>query len=50
MADYTRAEAAKRAGLSEEELSQYAELGILHPAEGDRYSSADIRRASSSPP
>jgi DNA-binding transcriptional MerR regulator len=45
MPTYSLAEAADRAGMSPRELTQLVELEILHPAEGDRYSSADIRRA-----
>jgi class 3 adenylate cyclase/DNA-binding transcriptional MerR regulator len=45
MGDYSSAEAAKRAGITPDELGQLVELGILHPAEGDRYSSGDIRKA-----
>jgi adenylate cyclase len=45
MAEYARAEAAERAGISSEELGSLVELGILHNTEGDRYSSGDIRKA-----
>jgi hypothetical protein len=42
---YTRSEAAERAGFSPEELGRFADLGILHPGEGDRFSTGDIRKA-----
>lgn len=45
MAEYSLARAAGRAGITQEELSRLVELGILHPAGSDRYSSGDIRKA-----
>jgi adenylate cyclase len=45
VATYTRAEAADRAGVSVELLSRMVELGILRPAEGDRFTPGDARRA-----
>jgi hypothetical protein len=43
--DYSSKEAAERAGISEDELARLVELGILHLAEADRYSSGDVRKA-----
>lgn len=45
MGDYSRQEAAERAGISLEELNQLVELGILTPREGDRLTSGDVRKA-----
>jgi adenylate cyclase len=45
VADYSRKEAAKRAGLSVDELSRMVELGVLRPAEGDRFTPGDVRKA-----
>ena len=45
MTDYSSKEAAERAGISEDELVRLVELGILHLAEADRYSSGDVRKA-----
>ena len=44
-ADYSRAEAAERAGISVEVLDRIVEVGGLHPAEGDRFTRSDIRKA-----
>jgi hypothetical protein len=43
--EYSRQEAAARAGVSPDLIGQLVELGILSPAEGDRYSAGDVRRA-----
>jgi class 3 adenylate cyclase/DNA-binding transcriptional MerR regulator len=43
--DYSRQEAAERAGVSVEELGRLVELGILQPANGDRFTRADVRKA-----
>ncbi|MGH2392850.1 MAG: hypothetical protein ACRDGH_05040, partial [Candidatus Limnocylindria bacterium] len=45
MVDYSRQEAAERAGVSLEDLNQLVELGILSPAKGDRFTSGDNRKA-----
>jgi adenylate cyclase len=45
VSDYSRQEAAERAGVSLDELSRLVELGIIAPGEGDRFSSGDVRRA-----
>ena len=45
MSDYSRQEAAERAGINVEELSGLVELAILHPGEGDRFTSGDVRKA-----
>jgi adenylate cyclase len=43
--DYSRTEAAERAGVSLDELSALVELGIVRPGPGERFSSGDVRRA-----
>jgi adenylate cyclase len=43
--EYSRREAAARAGVSLEDVSRQVELGILAPEEGDRFSPGDVRRA-----
>ena len=45
MDDYSRQEAAERAGISLEELNQFVDLGILRPVDGDRFTSGEIRKA-----
>ncbi len=45
MADYPRDEAAERAGITLAEFDRLVELSILSPSEGDRFTSADIRKA-----
>ena len=45
MVDYSRPEAAERAGVKFDELSQFVELGIVRPADGDRFTPGDVRRA-----
>ena len=45
MTDYSRQEAAERAGVSLGEFSLLIGLGILTPAEGGRFTSGDIRKA-----
>jgi len=46
MTDYSRAEAAERAGIGLDELNRLVEAGILHPDEGDAFSRGHVRRAS----
>jgi adenylate cyclase len=46
MTDYSRAEAAERAGIGLEELSRLVEAGIVRPGDGDRFSQGQVRRAS----
>ena len=41
---YSRQEAAERAGVSVDDLSELVELGILEPAGGDLFSAGDVRR------
>jgi len=43
--EYSRQEAAERAGISLDKLNQLVELGILTPGEGDRLTTADARKA-----
>ena len=45
MTDYSRAEAAERAGIGLDELIALVDLGIVRPSAGDRFSSGDVRRA-----
>ena len=45
MGEYSRQEAAERAGISLDKLNQLVELGILTPGEGDRLTTADARKA-----
>jgi len=45
MADFSRAEAAERAGVTVDQLSRLVELRIVKPIEGDRFSAGDVRRA-----
>lgn len=45
MVDYSRAEAANRAGVTVEQLSRMIELRIVVPGEGDRLTAGDVRRA-----
>jgi DNA-binding transcriptional MerR regulator len=42
---YTRGDAAERAGVAPAYLARLVELGILAPAEPDRFSPGDVRRA-----
>ena len=42
--DYSKQEAAERAGVSPDLLGQLVEIGILEPSEGDRFSIGDVRR------
>jgi adenylate cyclase len=42
--DYSRPQAAERAGISGGDLDQLVELGILQPSEGDLFSIGDVRR------
>lgn len=44
MADFSRQETADRAGVPLDEVNQLVELGILAPAEGDRFTVGDVRR------
>jgi adenylate cyclase len=43
--DYSRTEAAERAGIGVDELTSLVELGIVRPGAGDRFTSGDVRRA-----
>jgi adenylate cyclase len=45
MSDYSRAEAAERAGIGLDELRRMIDLGILHAVEGDRFTSGEVRKA-----
>jgi len=42
--DYSRPEAAERAGVSVGDINQLVDLGILQPSEGDLFSIGDVRR------
>ncbi len=42
--EYSRQEAAQRAGVNEDDLTSMVELGILVPDDDDRFSAGDIRR------
>lgn len=42
--DYSRREAAERAGITTDELNRLVELGIVSPT-GDRYTAGEIRKA-----
>lgn len=44
--EYSRRDAAQRAGVNDDDLSTMVELGILVPDEDDRFSAGDIRRIS----
>jgi adenylate cyclase len=43
--DYSRQDAAERAGVNLDELSLFVELGIVSPGDGDRFTPGDVRRA-----
>ncbi len=45
MSDYSRTEAAERAGIGADELTALVDLAIVRPAAGDRFTSGDVRRA-----
>lgn len=45
MKDFSRAEAAHRAGLDEAYLDRLVDLGLLVPGAGDRFTKFDIRKA-----
>lgn len=45
MTDFSRAEAAHRAGLDEAYLDRLVDLGLLGPGAGDRFTKFDIRKA-----
>jgi adenylate cyclase len=45
MTDYSREETAARAGVPVEFVDRLVELGVLKPAEGDRFVAADARKA-----
>ena len=45
MVDYSRPEAAERAGVNLEVLNRFVELEILVPGDGDRFTPGDVRRA-----
>ena len=44
MVDFSREEAAERAGVQVEEIDRLVELGVLTPAADDRFSAGDVRR------
>jgi len=43
--DYSRTEAAERAGVTEDDLTRWVELGMLRRAANDRFTSGEIRKA-----
>lgn len=45
MGGFSRQEAAERAGISVEELNQYADLGALVPQSDDTFTAGDVRKA-----
>jgi len=45
MTDYSRTEAAERAGIGVDELTSQVDLGIVRPGAGDRFTPGDVRRA-----
>jgi adenylate cyclase len=45
VADYSRTEAAERAGIGLDDMNALVDLGIVRPGEGDRFTSGDVRRA-----
>ena len=45
MATFTRTEAARRAGVDQEFFDRLVGLGVIQPAEPDRWTSGDVRRA-----
>jgi len=45
MRDFSRREAAHRAGIGLDDLNRQIELGALAPRKGDRFSVGDVRRA-----
>ena len=45
MSDYSRTEAAERAGIGLDELTSLVDLGIVRPGTGDRFTSGDVRKA-----
>ena len=45
MTDYSRADAATRAGVAKAFFDRLVELGIVVPGEGDRFTAGDARRA-----
>jgi adenylate cyclase len=45
MVDYSRQQTAVRAGVEPGYISRLVELGILKPADGDRFNAGDARRA-----
>jgi adenylate cyclase len=45
MTDYSRTEAAERAGIGVDDLTSQVDLGIVRPGAGDRFTSGDVRRA-----
>jgi adenylate cyclase len=45
MADFSRAEAAHRAGVDVQYLDRLVDLGLLEPGAGDRFTKFDIRKA-----
>lgn len=45
MTDYSRTEAAERAGIGVDDLTALVDLRIVKPGEGDRFTPGDVRRA-----
>jgi adenylate cyclase len=45
MGDFSRQEAAERAGISVGELARQVELGIIRAGDGDRFTDGEIRKA-----
>ena len=45
MIDYSRTEAAERAGIGLDDLTSLVDLGIVRPGAGDRFTPGDVRRA-----
>jgi adenylate cyclase len=42
--EFSRQETAHRAGVGVDVIDRYVELGLLQPAQGDRFSAGDVRR------
>jgi adenylate cyclase len=42
--DYSRREAAQRAGIEQETLDELVELGLVAPGDGDRFREGDVRK------
>jgi adenylate cyclase len=45
VSDYSRTEAAERAGIGVDDLTSLVELGLVRPGAGDRFTAGDVRRA-----